>query len=153
MSGQYGKGTVHLLSQYDASQLMWQSHATKRKKHVGTLARRRRPPIRGSNGEHQTLDSLVADTAEPRSELIRGVLLAATIQQNRVRGSATGLPIQPVEDRRLRIEQLRLARNVSCGTLYIVSDPAVAGLGFRAGAAWRDGSKSDLHPHTISSVS
>ena len=110
MSGQNGQGAVHLLSQYDASQLMWQGDATKRKKHVGTLARGRRPPIRRANGEHQALDSLVADTAEPRSELIRGVLLAATIQQNRIRGSATGLPIQPVEDRRLRIEQLGLAR-------------------------------------------
>ena len=153
MSGQNGKGTVHLLSQHDASQLMWQGDATKRKKHVGTLASRRRPPIRRSNGEHQTLDSLIADTAEPRSELIRGVLLSATIEQNRIRGSATGLAIQPVEDRRLRIEQLGVARNVSCGALYIVCDQAIAGLGFRAGAAWRDGSKSDLHPHTISSVS
>src|SRR5437899_4378584 len=124
---------------------MRQGHATKGKKQVGTLACDRRPPIRRSDGEHQALDTLIADAAEMRGELIRAELFAATIQQNGICRSATRLAIQPAEQRRLRIEHLRVARDVSCGALYIVGDQAFGRLCLRAAAAWRDGSESDLH--------
>src|SRR5260370_2936642 len=81
MAGENGEGTVHLLSQYDASELMRQGHATKRKKQIGTLACRRRPPIRRSDAKHQALDSLIADAAEVRRQRVSGVLMDTTIQK------------------------------------------------------------------------
>ena len=145
MAGQNGESAVHLLGQYDAGQLMRQRHAPKRKKQVGALACDRRPSIRRSDGEHQALNALIADAAELRGELIGRVLLATTIQQDGISWSASGLAIQPIDHRRLRVEQLRVTRKVSCGALYIVGNQTVARLRFRAGAARADGSKGDLH--------
>lgn len=87
------QGTVYLLGQNDTGELMRQGHAAKGKKQVRPLPRRQRPTIRRSDNEHQALDTLVADAAETRGELLRGELLAVTIQQNGIRRSASSLAI------------------------------------------------------------
>ena len=93
MAGENRQSAVYLLSQNDAGELMRQGHPPEGPKEVRSFPRRRRPPIRRSNGEHQTLNSLVAESAEMRGEFFRGELLAAAIQQNGVRRSAAGLAI------------------------------------------------------------
>jgi hypothetical protein len=40
------------------------------------------------------------------SELFRRVLLAAAIEQNSISGTTSGLPLQPLKDIGLRIEEL-----------------------------------------------
>jgi hypothetical protein len=125
VSGENGQGAVYLLGQNNTGELMRQSHATKGKKQVGTLACGRRPPIRRSDGKHQPLNTLVADAAEVRGELIRAVLLAAAIHQNRIRRSATGLAIQPIEQGRFGVEELGLTRDISGRTPYVVGEQAV----------------------------
>ena len=93
MAGKNGQGAVYLLGQNKAGKLMRQGHPPQREKQVGTLTRGRRPPIRRSDRKHQALDPLVAESAEMRSELSRGELLAETIEQNGVRRSAASLAI------------------------------------------------------------
>jgi hypothetical protein len=93
VAGENRQGTVYLLGEDDACELMRQSHATKGKKQVGTLACGRRPPIRRSDGEHEALDALIPYAAEVCGELIRGVLLAAAIHKNGIRWSAARLAI------------------------------------------------------------
>lgn len=93
MAGENRQSAINLLSQNDAGELMRQGHPPEGPKEIRPFTRRRRPPIRRSDGEHQTLNSLVAESAEVRGEFFRGELLAAAIQQNGVRRSAAGLAI------------------------------------------------------------
>src|SRR5258705_1375654 len=78
VANENGQGAVYLLGQNDTGELMRQSHATKGKKQVGTLPRGRRPAIGRSDRQHEPLDTLIANAAELRGELLRGELLAAT---------------------------------------------------------------------------
>jgi hypothetical protein len=125
VAGENGQRAVYLLGQNNTGELMGQSDATKGKKQVGTLACGRRPPIRRSDGKHQALNTLVTYAAEVRGELIRGVLLAATVEQYRMGRSATGLAIQPIEQGRFGVEELGLTRDVSGRTRYIVGEQAI----------------------------
>jgi hypothetical protein len=73
MIGVWGKnreGAVHLLSQHDSRELMWQSHAPKRKKQVGTLTCGSRPPISRPDAEHKPLGTLIANAAQMLGELL-----------------------------------------------------------------------------------
>jgi hypothetical protein len=61
---------IHLLSQHDSRELMWQSHVPKRKKQVGTLACGSRPPISRPDAEHKPLGTLIANAAQMLGELL-----------------------------------------------------------------------------------
>ena len=104
-----GEGSVNLLGQYNAGELMRQRHPPQRKKKVGPLACCSRPPISGPDGKHQTLYTVVANAPDVRCELLGGVLLTATIQQNGIGWDAPGLAVQPVKDGSLGVEELRVA--------------------------------------------
>jgi hypothetical protein len=93
MAGKNRQSAVYLLSQNDAGELMRQGHPPERPKQVRPFPRHWRPAIRRSDGEHEALNSLVAEPAEVRGEFLRGELLAAAIQQNGVRRSAAGVAI------------------------------------------------------------
>src|ERR1700750_2355931 len=71
MAGENRQSAVYLLSQNDAGELMRQSHPPEGPKEIRPFTCRRRPPIRRSNGEHQTLNSLVAESAKMRGEFFR----------------------------------------------------------------------------------
>ena len=130
MAGEDGKSAVHLFGKYDPGQLMWQGHAAEGKDQVGSLACNPGPPISGPDGEHQALNPLVADSPDIRGELIGGVLLPVAIQQNGIGWSAAGLTVQPLQERSLGVEELRVARGVTRSPLHIVGEQALSSLGF-----------------------
>jgi hypothetical protein len=99
---------------------MRQSDFPQGKKQVGASSRYRRPPIRGSDAKYKSLGTLVADAAEARRELLRGVLLAAAIQQNGICRRTAWLTIQPLEDGSLGLEELGLAGDIPGGAFYII---------------------------------
>src|SRR5216683_953101 len=145
VAGENGQGPVYLLGQNHAGELMRQGHPPEGKKQIGTLTCGRRPPIRRSDGEHQALDALIANATEVRGELLRGELLAATIQQNGIRRSATRLTIQPIEQGGLGPEKLGVAGNVMGGPLYIVGQQSIGRLSFGTRTSGSDDGESDLH--------
>jgi hypothetical protein len=97
MAGKNGQGAVNLLGEYHAGQLMWQRQTAKGQKKIGLPMCLRRPSIRGTNGEYEPLGSLIPDPPNVLGELLGRVLLAATVEQDRIR-SAAWLAIQPVEN-------------------------------------------------------
>jgi hypothetical protein len=96
MASKDGQGTVDLLGKYHTGKVMWQGKTTKGKKKVGALTGHRGPSIGRTNGEYDSLSSLISDVPDVHGELLGGVLLAATVEQDRI-GSTARLPIQPVE--------------------------------------------------------
>ena len=70
VAGQYGQGTVDLLSQYNAGKLVGQSHAAEGKEKISALAGHGGLPVGRANGEHKALGALVADAPDLRSELL-----------------------------------------------------------------------------------
>jgi len=125
VAGKNGEGAVYLLGQDYAGELMRQGHVPEGKEQIGALTCGRRPPIRRSDSEHQALDALITDAPEVRGELIRGVLLAATVEQYRIGWSPARLAIQPIEQARFGVEELSLTRNVSGRARYIVGEQAI----------------------------
>ncbi len=103
---------------------MWQSHAAEGKEKVSALTGHSGPSVGRADGENEALGALIADAPDLRSELLRGELLAAAIQQNGIGRSAAGLTIQPIKERRLGLEELGVAGNVPGNALEIVSEQA-----------------------------
>lgn len=122
MAGEDRQGAVDLLGEYDAGKLMRQGQTAKGQKKVGALTCHGGPSIGGTDSEHEALSALIADAPNLRGELLRGVLLAAAIQQDGVGGGAAGLAVQPVENCCLGVEELGVAGDVPGSALDIVGE-------------------------------
>ena len=62
-------------------------------------------------------------------EVLGGELLAAAVEQDSVGGGAAGLLIEPFEEEGFGIEYLCVADDIAAGTLDVVGDEAIGGLG------------------------
>jgi hypothetical protein len=145
MASQNGERSVDLLGENDACELMRQRNATESEQKIGALPSRGGPAIRWPDGDDQALSAVIAQAAQVRGKLLRGVLLAAAIKQNRLGRRTAGVPVQPVKKSQLGLEDLGLAGNIPGGAIDIVSKQTVGGLGFGSSAPWSDRGKSDLH--------
>ena len=85
VAGENREGPVYLLGQHHAGKLMRQGQAPKREKQVGTLTGSRRPSIRRSDGEYQTLRTLVADAADQRHHTVGLTVVDGTQNDGRRR--------------------------------------------------------------------
>jgi hypothetical protein len=145
MPSQNGQRSIDLFRKNDPSELMGQRDAAKRKKKIGALPCAERPPICGSDGNDKTLSAIISQPAELSGELLGRGLLPAAVEQNCIGRRAVGGPIQPLEQVRLRVEQLRITWDISSGALDIVSQQTVCHLRFGSGAPWGNCSVGDLH--------
>ena len=145
VAGEDCQGAVDLFSEHDAGKLMGQGQTAEGNKEVGALACSNRPPIGRTDSKHEALSPPIANASDLRGELLRGVLLAAAIEQNRIGQGTAWLARQPLEDFCLGIEELGIAGDVPGGAFDIVGEQTIRGLGLGASTAWSDGGKSDLH--------
>jgi hypothetical protein len=145
MASQNSKRAIDLLGENGTGKLMRQRNAAKGEQKIGTLPCRGGPAVRRANRDDQALGAVIAQAAQMCGKLLRGVLLAAAIEQNRLGRGTAGLTVQPIEEGRLRLKDLGLARNITRGAVDIVGKQTVAGLGLGSSAPWSDRAKCDLH--------
>jgi hypothetical protein len=84
MASQNSQGAVHLLRDYDPSQLMRQGNTAQRQEKIGPLASSHRPSIRSADSEDKTLRAIIAKTTNQSRDLVRGGQLTSAIEQNRI---------------------------------------------------------------------
>lgn len=144
MVGEDRQGAVDLFGKYDAGKLMRQGQTAEGKKKVGALTCCGGPPIRRTDGEHEALNALIADTPDVRGKLLGGVLLAAAIEQNRVRWRAPPLAFKPIKEGRFGLEEVRFAGNISDDTGNVVRNEDIGRGRFSRGACRRDCSEEEL---------
>jgi hypothetical protein len=81
-AGKDGEGTVELLGEHDASELVRVGHGAERKLLVGTLAKRVREAVRVSAKEDQLSGTAVAKFAEPFGKGVRIESLSRGVKKN-----------------------------------------------------------------------
>jgi len=145
MTGEDGESAIDLLGEDDAGKLVRKSHAAKREEEIGALASGGGPAVRRADGEDEVLGAGVAQIAETLGELVGGVLLASAVEEHSVSSSTAGLAIEPFQQRRFRLKELRGTGEIAGGSLDIVGEQAVSGLRFGSCPTGGDGCEEDFH--------
>ena len=145
MSGEDGQCAIDLFSEDDASELVRQGDAAQRKKQVRALTGGGGPAIRRTDRENETLSATIAKPAKLLSEFFRGEQLASTVEQNDMSRSAARLTIEPLQQCRLGLKELRVAQDVTGRPFDVVREQAVGGIGLGTTATRHYRGEGDFH--------
>ena len=109
MAGQNRIGAVDLLGHHQPREGVSQRHRPQREQQLRPRPCRLRPAVGRPDGEDNLLRPLVPPRAQPRGKGFRAHLPPAAVQQHGHGGRAPLLPFQPIQQRLLGAEGLRLA--------------------------------------------
>ena len=145
VAGEDGECAVELLGEDGSGEFVGQGDRAEGEQEIGAGAGRGGPSVGGADGEDDGLGAGVAEAAEVGGEVLGGELLAGTVEQDKDRGGAGGLAIEPTEERGLGVVGLGGAGDVAGDAGEVIGGEGLGGSGFGARAGGGDGCEEELH--------